>query len=334
MRRSLLIAVLLVMGVAEATAQLLPSFGRERTGTSGYQFLQVPADARSASLGQAVVATAGGASTLYWNPALAARADGVQAGFQHTAYFVDVAVDFVGVVYPVRGTNVSLGASLQTMNSGSMDVTTEFQPFGTGETFSLVDVAAGLTLAQRLTDLFSYGITGKYVRESVADVTASTVVFDLGFHYLVSSTGLTLAVALRNFGLEGTPKGRLSRPVIDRPSTRIETEFEALSPPTTFHLGASYDLLQSRSDQRLAVSVQLNNPSDNAENWGLGLEYDWNDLLFLRTGIRLGVEEVTTPAAGVGLRVPVSGTILRFDYGFDHLERLGSVHRMGVNIEL
>ena len=168
----IVIALLLVLAVPSARAQLLPTLGGERAGTSGFQFLKVPVDARGAALGESVVADANDVSALMWNPALAARLPGIQAGFHHTAYFVDVSLDFVGVTYRMPQ-GITLGASLQTMNSGEMKVTTEFEPSGTGETFRLIDVAAGFTLAQQLTDLFSYGITAKYIQESVAGLTAS-----------------------------------------------------------------------------------------------------------------------------------------------------------------
>ena len=325
---------LLALAVLPARAQLLPSLGGERAGTSGFQFLKVPVDARAAALGQAVVAHGGDVSVLYWNPALAASAEGIQAGLHHSAYFVDVTLDFAGVIVPLPGTNMAVGASVQTLNSGEMDVTTEFQPFGTGETFRLMDLAVGLTFAQALTDLFSYGVSTKLVRESVAGLTASTVVADLGFHYSVGTTGLQLAVALRNFGLDGKPDGSLERPVIGSQPQVVERSFESMTPPTTFHIGASWDVLPGGGDHSLHVSTQLDNPSDNAETWSAGVEYAWQDMLYLRTGYRFGIEEYTTPSIGAGLQAPVSGARLRFDYGFNRLDRLGVVHRVGVNVTL
>ncbi|ARA92060.1 hypothetical protein AWN76_002005 [Rhodothermaceae bacterium RA] len=82
------------------------------------------------------------------------------------------------------------------------------------------------------------------------------------------------------------------------------------------------------------VSWQLTNPNDNAESYNLGAEYTWNDLLILRTGYRFGVEEVTTPSLGLGLIVPGLGPDLRFDYGFNRMERLGTLHRVGLHLSL
>lgn len=331
---TLLAFMMAVAAPPSAEAQLLPSLGGDRAGTSGYQFLKIPIDARSSALGESVVATAFDATALYWNPALAASLPGIQLGVHHTAYFVDVTLEYAAATYNIPGTTITVGGSLQTMNSGEMDVTTEFQPLGTGETFRLIDIAAGLTFSQQLTDLFAYGVTTKYVTERVAGLSAESVVFDVGFMYFVGGTGAQLAVSVRNFGIDGRPEGQLARTVIDEDPVLIEDEFEALTPPTTFHLGFAYEALKNRTSSSLLVSSQLNNPNDNAENWNVGVEYGWNDTVFLRTGYRFGIEEMTTPSLGFGLGAPFVGSTFRFDYSFNRLERLGNVHRVGLNVGL
>jgi len=313
-----------------AMAQILPAFGRDRAGTSGFQFLKVPVDARSAALGQTVVANASDATALFWNPAMASQGGSFQIGLGHAAYYSDIMLDYVAAIKTFG--DYSIGISVQTLNSGDMEVTTEFQPFGTGETFRFYDISAGITLAQRLTDLFSYGVTARYVEESSAGVSAKTAMFDLGFFYRVGTTGLQMAVAIRNFGLDADPSGNLSRTTIS--GETIETSFEALMPPTSFLLGASYTLLQNNPMNTLVISGQLNNPNDNAESFNIGVEYGWNEILLLRAGYRFGVEEVQIPGIGFGLIIPGIGPTVRFDYGLSSMTRLGTVHRAGLNIEL
>ncbi len=332
----MLIALILMLSpiAVPLQAQVLPSFGGDRAGTSGFQFLKIPVDARAAAMGETVVANASDASALFWNPALASRTETFQLAGNHTEYFTDIRMEFVAAVFRLPHTNIALGASVQSLSSGDMDVTTEFQPFGTGETFRFTDLAVGLTFAQSLTDLFSYGITTKLVRESTAGLSTTTVVFDLGVFYKVGTTGAQMGVAVRNFGLDGTPSGSISRTVIGQTGQQVEDDFESMTPPTTFLLGFSYEILQRREHNDLTISAQLNNPNDNVENWNVGLEYSWNRILSVRTGYRFGVEEFELPSFGFGLSVPYAGPDLRFDYGFSHLDRLGSVHRVGLNIDL
>lgn len=340
--RTCLLLMLLGTGKA-AWAQLLPSYGRDRAGTSGFQFLKIPVDARSAALGETGAAGAFDASALFWNPALAAQIENIQLGVGHTAYFVDIRLDYLALLYPLRWGGATLGLSLQTLDSGDMPVTTEFEPYGTGEMFRFRDLALGLSVAQPLTDLFSYGVTARYVRESVAELVAQTLLFDLGLFYRVGDTGVQMAVVIRNFGFDGRPKGQLARPVIEPPSAdgtpaglKLETDFEPFTPPTTFLLGISYALLRDHPQHQLVLLGQLTNPNDNAESFNVGAEYTWNHTLMVRMGYRLGVEEMRTPALGVGLRLPerLANVQVRFDYGFQQLERLGTVHRIGVNLGL
>lgn len=330
-----LLAIVASLGPAtNAHGQILPSFGGDRAGTSGFQFLKVAVDPRGTALGESAVSNAMDGSALFWNPALAAQTDGMQITLQHSAYFADVSLQYASIIYPLDRLNFTVGASLATLNSGSMDVTTEFEPFGTGQTFNFIDVAAGLTISQALTDLFSYGVTAKFVRESVADISTSSTLFDLGVFYRVGTTGAQMAVALKNFGPNARPSGEIDRVVIGDNPIQVESAFESVTPPTTFLLGFSYTLWNTSPDKSLLLTAQLNNPNDNAENWNLGVEYTWRNLLILRTGYRLGLEEHILPSLGAGVATDQLGPTLRIDYGFSQLERLGTVHRIGLNISL
>ncbi len=321
-------------GVRVASAQILPSFGGDRSGTSGFQFLKIPADPRGSALGESAVATATDATSLFWNPALAAQASGPSFAVSHAEYFADVRLEYLAFLVPLSRPSLTIGASVFVLNSGDMDVTTEFEPFGTGERFRFVDLAAGLTVSQALTDLFSYGVTAKYIRESTAGVETQSVLFDIGVFYRVGSTRAQMAVAIRNFGPDADPTGELPRVVIDDPPSRLETEFESITPPTTFLLGAAYSVFPVESPNQLLVSAQLSNPNDNAENWNVGLEYVWRNTLILRSGYRFGIDERTLPAVGAGVLFDELGPELRFDYGYDQLERLGVVHRVGMVVNL
>ena len=106
--------LLLLLGLAvdqgDSRAQILPSLGGDRAGTSGFQFLKIPIDPRGAALGEAVVATASDASAMFWNPAMSAQTDGLQVGIHHASYFVDVNMDFVAISYHLRGPALTIGA--------------------------------------------------------------------------------------------------------------------------------------------------------------------------------------------------------------------------------
>ena len=332
--RTAALAVLLAAAFAPAEAQVFPSFGDDRAGTAGYKFLNIAPDPRGAALGETVAAMGNDATAFFYNPALAAQAvpgsGDLAVGASHTAYHAEIDVNYVGALYHVGG--FALGLSVFTLDAGEMDVTTATEPFGTGQTFGFVDLAAGLTVSQRLTDLFSYGVTLKYVRESTFDIVSQTGLLDLGVYYEVGTTGAQLGVAIRNFGLNGRPDGEVSVLTGDGETETIDS-FEQITPPTTFLLGVAYRLLRASDQHALTVSGQLTNPNDNAERIDLGAEYTWNDILVGRVGYQVGRDEVTVPSLGFGVIVPGIGPRLRLDYGFNHRDVLGSVHRVGLDVK-
>ena len=326
LRLSLLLAL-----ATGASAQILPSYGEDRAGTAGFQFLDVPVDPRGAALAGTAVTTAPDASALFWNPALAARGAETQLTAAHLAYFADVSMSYAAATRRV-GT-FTIGAHVQTLDSGDMPVTTEFSgPAGTGQTFSYLGVVGGLSVSQALTDLFAYGVTAKVAREASADVAMTVPLLDLGVHYRVGTTGASIGVAIRNFGLSGQASGDLERPTVDG-GLVVENEFEDLVPPTTFFLGASYDAIRS-GDHALTLAGTLTNPNDNAEQVNVGAEYTFANVLDVRAGYRLGVEEATAPTLGFGVRIPGLGDrALRADYGYARLDRLGDTHRIGISAQ-
>ena len=329
--RSGLLALLLA-ATASASAQILPAYGEDRAGTSGFQFLEIAVDPRGAALGGTAVTTATDASALFWNPALAARGSATQLAAAHLAYYADVSMNFAAVTRQVGA--FTIGAHVQTLDSGEMLVTDEFSgPSGTGQTFRYLGVVGGLSVSQSLTDLFSYGVTAKVAREAAADVAATAPMLDLGVHYRVGTTGAALGVAIRNFGLNGQADGEIERQTVGG-ETVFEDDFEDVVPPTMFLLGVSYDVLQASTEHDLTVMGQLTNPNDNAEQFNVGAEYTWNDLLMLRGGYRFGVEEASTPSFGFGINVPGLGDRrLRADYGYARLDRLGATHRVGISAQ-
>ncbi|MEL6613123.1 MAG: PorV/PorQ family protein [Bacteroidota bacterium] len=344
MRAALLLLLVSLVGTVlssgPAFAQSpLPSYGEDRRGTSGFQFLKVAVDPRTAALGESVVSHADDVTALLHNPALIARAGDVEGALTFTNYYVDTQLYWAGGLY--RLGPYTLGLSLQAFDSGELVERTEVSgPDGTGRTFRLLDLGVGLTVSQALTDLFSYGVTVKYARESVLDVVTQAALLDLGVAYSVGETGVRLGVAIRNFGLDGRPSGEVSYLDLQNgePVTVTGDEFARVTPPTTFLLGVSYDLLRGLNALGLTgpagpqhdfrVSGQLTNPNDDTERFNLGLEYTWNRVLTLRGGYQLGIEEATLPSFGLGVRAPGYDGV-RLDYGFNRLDRLGAVHRVG-----
>jgi len=294
------------------------------------QFLKIGVDARSAGLSGNYIAVVNDVSALYWNPAGITGLDTQRVHFQfgHTLYWSDIGISYGGLAYRMSGGGV-LGLSLMSLNSGDMPVTTEFQPFGTGETFSVHNSLIGLTYAKSLTDQFSFGLTGKWARESMAGIVTNNAIFDFGITYNVGLMNSRFAVSVANFGVNVQPNGEIRR--LNFTGTETINEFEDVSVPAIFRIGFAFDPLVTELHKITAIA-QLNHPTDNKETFGLGAEYNYKNIFFGRMGYELGVDEMALPAFGVGFQAPRNFGYMRFDYGFNNKTRLGSVHRFTVSI--
>ncbi|HUM45278.1 MAG TPA: PorV/PorQ family protein [Chitinophagales bacterium] len=320
-----IIFLLLLTAMNVVHAQLLPSFGGSRTGTTGFQFLKIAPDARSVGMGGSFMATVDDVAALYWNPAGITKTDtqNIHLQLSQTLYFADVNMSYAAIVHQVSK-QTFLGASIVYLATGPLDVTTEFQPFGTGQTFNANDVAVAISLGRILTDNFRFGITGKYIRESFAEVHADNAVVDFGFQYEVGVANTRFAVGVANFGFNTEPSGEVILPTFEGFDT-IQS-FEKIGVPAIFRIGIAWDPVKI-TDHRLTVAGQLNHPTDNNETYNLGAEYAWRNTLFCRSGYEFGLDEQGIPNFGFGVRFKRNFGMLQLDYGFEDKSRLGSVHR-------
>lgn len=305
------------------------SFGEDRAGTEGFQFTKIAVDPRSAAMGNSNMADAYDASSLYWNPALSARLEGSNVMLSHTRYFAGINLDYFSVVQKVG--DFAFGGSVQYLSSGDITETTEFQPFGTGRTFATHHLSAGASVSHKVTDLFSYGITFRYLMEKIEEIQYNSGAIDFGFSYLVGDTGLRFAVGINNFGFDSSPEGTTTRENLNGIEI-IEPE-EQQTLPTRFLIGAAYDVFEN-DENSLVVTAQITNPSDNAEQFNVGAEYGFMKQFFVRTGYEFGIEERKIPSFGAGVELPIGNRLIRADYAYSLYERLGEIHRIAINVAL
>lgn len=326
MKKIIYILFIILVSTDAANSQLIPQLGNQRAGTSSLQFLKIGAGARATGMGETFVAVSNDITALYWNPAglMQFKENGVH--FSHTEWLVDLNHEFFGGVYRFGGNN-ALGLSVISLNTPAMQKTTEFQPNGTGEYFKYGDLGVGLTFARRLTEQFSFGITFRYVEETLAELKMRGYMFDLGTYYWTGLSNTRFAVTISNFGPQVKPSGSIT-------SSTGETisDFQQFPPPTMFRIGFAYDPIDNKTN-KLTTSIQLNHPNDNAENLNVGAEYSYKDFLFLRAGYKFNVESENY-SAGVGFKAPISITTASLDYSVANFKDLGLTHRLSLNVLL
>jgi hypothetical protein len=327
MKNILTTIVCLVLVASSATAQLIPNFGAQRAGLSTLAFLKNDLNARSSGMSGASVALDADAFSSMTNPAATADLKTFHAGLSNLTVGAGIQHSYLTVSIPRKNNYATFGFSLNMLNSGAMEKRTEFQPEGTGEKFYVTNMALGGTYAQQLSDMFSAGITMKFIYEQIDTYTNATVAADVSFLYKTDYKDLNFAVMIQNFGGSSSIDGDDLPVDFNRNLSPTANEY---SVPTVFSLGASIVPWKSKK-QSLLLALQLNHPSDNAENYRVGLEYEYMKLFYVRAGYMLNVASQSLPTFGFGLRHRVGAHPLHFNYAANPTDFLGMQHTVGVS---
>jgi hypothetical protein len=303
--------------------------------TAGAQWLKIGVGARSVGMGNVGAVVANDATGLYWNPATVAAVKQKSISLCHVAWIADVNYDFMALVLPLDETS-TLGFSLAVLSMGKMDVTTLDQPDGTGDTFGAGAYSAGVSYSRYLTDRFQAGMTVKYIREYVWDLHSSAVAVDVGTLYWTGFKSLRFGMSLSNFGSDfefhGSQLDYAADVDSDIYTTDVDTEFKSTPYPLPLimRFGLAYDLDYGPSG-RVTLATDAILSSDQKEQAVSGVEYAFNDFVYLRGGYQFRTDEAGL-SMGAGLKLPVGASTLNVDYAWADMGRLAKAHRLSVGL--
>jgi hypothetical protein len=315
-----------------------------KTGTTSAKFLSIGIGPRANAMGGAFTSIVDDASSLYWNPAGAAALNKNEAMFTHTNLFkdLDISLNYAAIVIPTEDWG-TFGVSVTTLDYGTMDVTTEYFPEGTGEKFSASSYAFGLSYARNITEDFTAGITIKYITELIFNSSANGFAFDVGTIFNTPFYGIKFSSIITNFGpkLQMTGEDLLIRhdsdPNRNGNNATVDAYYKTdkFELPLKLQIGLSRDF-QFLENQRLTVAVDATHANDNAEYINVGGELAlFDELFFLRGGYKAlflkdSQEGLTL---GVGLNYGLGVFSIGFDYAFQEFSYLGDTHSFGVRLK-
>lgn len=313
-----------------------------KSGTTAAQFLKVQVGARATGMGGAYVALAKDATSLYWNPAGIVRAGERGAvNFGYTEWLAGTNLNFAGVVIQA-GSFGALGLNFTALSMPDMLVRTEYEPEGTGEYFSAMDLAMGLSYARQITDRFAIGFTGKYIRQQIWHMTSSSIALDLGILFRTDLDWLTLGMSISNFG----PKMQYAGKDIfinydfnsdewgDNENIFANLQTDKWELPLLFRFGLAFEILNQNPNQ-FTLSLEARHPNDNTESVSIGGEYGFMRRFFLRGGYQAMFERDAEKGLtlGMGVKYFLSPTApLHFDYAWADWGRLVNTHRFSAEI--
>jgi len=322
----------LVIGLASASADEF-----SKVGTAGAQFLKIGLGARYNAVGEAATAMVDDAYGLYWNPAALAMLEKSEIALTTVDWVENVRLSHLAFAYPLQA-GLTIGFGMSILNVGDMEVTTVYEPEGTGKTFDANSFALIAGVSKRLTDRFSFGLNFKYVAEQISEERSKGFCFDFGTLLYTGFRSLRLGMNISNLGPElkfdGNELNQALNPNPDNPNAD-DVQYQYLSEgydlPLMFRIGLAYDLLDDYQN-RWTIAAEARDPSDNIGQFSFGSEYSFNEMFFARGGYKFNFEEEGLTLGG-GLRLnPTPETDMVFDYAWADFGRLQSTHRFSISL--
>ncbi len=301
--------------------------GSQRVGTSGATFLKIGLGARAIGMGDAFVAVADDPTAVAWNPAGLAHLTRPAATGSSMRWPTDVTIDHVVGVRPLGGAQGTLAVHIASLRA-DIDETTEFDPLGTGRTFTYSDFFAGVSYGRLFTDKLALGVGARFVHEDlgspVGGSSGSSVAFDIGSLYALGWRNTRMGMSVTNFGPPLRPGGQFVDP------TGASVDYGSYALPTTFKFGVADDIINTAT-VRATMDVELLHPADAVESFRAGAEVMIHGLLALRGGYTF-TSDLPGGALGAGFRAGSGNVMTKIDYAYKDGGDLGAAHVVSLSV--
>ena len=323
MKRILLL--ILIVGIGYSQYRDIPDVVTKVATTAG-NWLKLETGARGVGMAGAMVAAGTGVSAITYNPASIGFVKGSELYYSKTNYLAGISHSSMAYGTQVTPTDF-IAFHLFTFNSGKMDVTNAFFPDGTGEEFDVTGLSLRGTYAKILTDRLKFGVSIKYIRETIYTTAMQTFAIDLGSNFDTGIYGIILGMSVTNFGPDVQFSGEgLEQQVADTLSvdgtlSKLTDEFPI---PMSFRLGIKKDVFNN-SIHKLTVAMDGVNPVDYVVTGNIGLEYSWLETAYVRGGTHLN-HDTASFTMGAGIKI---GNIF-VDYAYANYGILENTNQFGL----
>ncbi len=178
-----------------------------------FPFLRYNMSARAAGLAGATNALTDDISTLFLNPAVLPVLDGPQATATFLKHTLDINSGLAAYTDHIEGFG-SVAASVIYTSYGSFE-RADRQGVRTG-TFNSQDMAIGVSYANEIDSLITYGVTAKFIYSGIDDLVSTALALDAGLLVRIPQTRTNLALSILNVGAQlSTYDGTRDRMPVD-----------------------------------------------------------------------------------------------------------------------
>ena len=306
-----------------------------KAGTYAYPFLKIPVGAKAPAMGGAYTGLSNDVAGLYFNPAGIAQVSGSEVSGSYNNYVAGMQAGYLSYLMP-WGKKGKLGVAVNYLNYGSTP-RTDTHGTRTGE-FGGSDVAISLSGAwmwpsdslpykvwepwyvhpdvHRRWSGWCFGVTAKFVYESLDEYSSDALAVDLGLLYGHKDNSSRFGISISNLGfqLKGLSSGHKD-PM-----------------PAILRFGFGYQLKYVP----LIVAADWVQPFDNRFYETIGLNYTNFYPLEIRAGwssfsgkFKTGPDKGDWGQLSFGFGLKLSKLV--FDYAFVPCADLGTSHRIGIS---
>jgi hypothetical protein len=276
-------------------------------GSAGALFLRLGLGARASAMGEAYVAVAEDASSVFWNPGAMPAVLGTRLILVHNEYFQSIRFEQAAITHETKwGT---FGFMFTGLYMDDMDRRDDFPSSSPLGTFGAYDVAAALAYGRYIVPNVAVGISIKPVYQRLDELSASGLAFDAGIYHVSRIEGVKLAATVANLG------------------TPMKFDTQEYELPRYARLGASFEREVARLDGRVLFTFDAMFPNDDGVREHFGGEYSYKRMLALRAGYKAGYD-----SQGATFGFGVVYHEMGLDYAFLPVSNdLGDSHRFALN---
>ncbi len=330
----------------------------DRAAQAGASELLINPWARSSGWADANTAGVHGLEALYGNVAGTAFTKKTEILLSNTQWLKgsDININSFGLTQRVGETG-ALGVAIMAMNFGKINVTTVDQPEGGLGTYSPQFLNITLSYAKGFSDNIFGGLAAKVITEKTSNISSRGFALDGGIQYVAGKQDqLKFGISLKNVGPRMTFTGdglSFKTPVPSSTQNNTMTvdqrsaDFEL---PSLLNIGGGYDFYLKKDSismktNRITVMGTFTSNSFEKDQFKLGVEYGWKNILMLRAGYayETGIlnstgrtSAYTGASAGFTFEIPFGKNKSTFglDYSYRATNPFNGTHSIGARINL
>jgi hypothetical protein len=354
-----LLASITLLGLFISPISSVIAGNPDRAGQAGASELLINPWARSSGWAGSNVAGTQGLESMFTNVAGTAFTQKTELMFVRTQWLkgTNININAFGLTQHV-GTTGAIGLAIMAMDFGDIPITTTESPEGGLGTFSPQFINIALSYAKGFSDNIYGGMAVKVITEKTASVSARGVALDAGIQYVTGKNNqLKFGISLKNVGptmkFGGDGLGfQVQVPASTNGASPMTVEQRAATfeLPSLLNIGAGYDFYLKKDStslktHRITVMATFTSNSFEKDQYKLGVEYGWKNMLMVRVGYTYeqglwNTDTRTTvftgPSAGFSVEIPFGKKKSTFaiDYSYRATNPFEGTHSLGARINL